>query len=53
MKLKKKKAQPVSRFSEIIAEFSVFLFQSLSLNPVQVLKRGAEEEKAETARMVS
>jgi hypothetical protein len=28
-------------------------FKALSLNPVQVMSAGAEEEKAETARMVS
>jgi hypothetical protein len=29
------------------------LFQAMSLNPVQVLKYGAEEEKSEIARLVS
>jgi len=28
------------------------LLQALMLNPVQVLKRGAEEERSETARLV-
>ena len=29
------------------------LFYQVSLNPVQILNQGAEEERAETARLVS
>ena len=46
---------PIENILNLLAYYIQYIFTSsqVSLNPVQILKYGAEEEKSETARMVS
>lgn len=40
------------KMPELYVQFTLFQMSSLALNPIQIFSSGAEEEKAETARMV-